>query len=223
LLTWISVSPYVIIESLCTCINSWPDQTTWCSSSNSSRLKQAGDWLIRLKLDWSGRILHGWPVGRGPQIKDLPGESNMEGEGRTGTLCGEGGDQEQLWASPTLMWSQIYLYNLNEHALIHRSFNWTRPHLITSLLIEISFVCNVSHLILWLNVEGHVGFLFFENYIVQNRRPQHTHAHSPLWIHVHKPNPYEHLRRTKHRQIRRFPKSPMVSRHRWEHRLPLNA
>jgi hypothetical protein len=48
-------------------------------------------------------------------------------------------------------------------------------------------------------------------------------AHSPLWIHVRKSCPYEHLRRTKHLQIWRFPKSPMAPRRRQERRLPLNT
>jgi hypothetical protein len=36
---------------------------------------------------------------------------------------------------------------------------------------------------------------FFLNYTGQRRRP-HTHAHWPLWTHVCKLYPYEHLRRT---------------------------
>jgi hypothetical protein len=50
-----------------------------------------------------------------------------------------------------------------------------------------------------------------------------THAHSPLWIHVRKPYPYEHLRRTEHRQIWRFSKSQLAPNRRRERRLPLNA
>jgi hypothetical protein len=34
---------------------------------------------------------------------------------------------------------------------------------------------------------------------------------------------YEHLRRTEHRKIWRFPKSPLAPRRRWERRLSLNA
>jgi hypothetical protein len=45
-----------------------------------------------------------------------------------------------------------------------------------------------------------------------NADAHNTHAHSPLWIHVRKSYPYEHLRRTKHRRIWRFPKSPMSPR-----------
>jgi hypothetical protein len=56
-----------------------------------------------------------------------------------------------------------------------------------------------------------------------NADVHNTHAHSPLWIHVRKPYPYEHLWRTEHRQIWRFPKSPMAPRRRRERRLPLNA
>jgi hypothetical protein len=34
--------------------------------------------------------------------------------------------------------------------------------------------------------------MFFLNYIVDTHN---THVHSPLWIHVHKTYPYEHIRR----------------------------
>jgi hypothetical protein len=56
---------------------------------------------------------------------------------------------------------------------------------------------------------------FFKNYAVQSR--------TPLWIHVRKPYPYEHHRKTEHQQIWRFSKSPMTPRRRRERRLPLNA
>jgi hypothetical protein len=56
-----------------------------------------------------------------------------------------------------------------------------------------------------------------------NAYAHNTHAHSPIWIHIHKPCPYVHLRRTKHRQIWRFSKSPQAPRRRRECRLPLNA
>jgi hypothetical protein len=35
-----------------------------------------------------------------------------------------------------------------------------------------------------------------------NTDTHNTHTHSPLWTHVHKPYPYEHLRRTEHRPLR---------------------
>jgi hypothetical protein len=56
-----------------------------------------------------------------------------------------------------------------------------------------------------------------------NGDAHNTHAHSPLWIHVHKPYPYENLRMTEHQQIWRFPKSPLVPHRRRECRLPLNV
>jgi hypothetical protein len=64
------------------------------------------------------------------------------------------------------------------------------------------------------------GFFRITQY---NADAHNTHAHSPLWIHVRKLYPYEHLRRTEHRQIWRFSKSPLASRRRRERRLPLNA
>jgi hypothetical protein len=55
-----------------------------------------------------------------------------------------------------------------------------------------------------------------------NTDAHNTHAHSPLWIHVRKPYPYEHLRRTEQWQIWRFSKSPLAPRRWRERRLPLN-
>jgi hypothetical protein len=53
-------------------------------------------------------------------------------------------------------------------------------------------------------------FLRFTQY---NADAHNTHTYSLLWIHVRKPYPYEHLRRTEHRQIWRFSKSPLASQH----------
>jgi hypothetical protein len=65
---------------------------------------------------------------------------------------------------------------------------------------------------------------FFFFYISHNTtQDTHNPLHSPLRIHVRKPYPYEHLRRTEHRQIWRFSKSPLAPRRRRECRLPLNA
>jgi hypothetical protein len=58
---------------------------------------------------------------------------------------------------------------------------------------------------------------FFLRFTQYNTDAHNTHAHSPLWIHVRKPYPYEHLRRTEHRQIWRFSKSPLVPRRRRDH------
>jgi hypothetical protein len=53
--------------------------------------------------------------------------------------------------------------------------------------------------------------LFSTNYTVQSRCSQHAHTLTP-WIHVRRPYPYEHLWMTEHRQILRFPKSPVMPR-----------
>ena len=37
---------------------------------------------------------------------------------------------------------------------------------------------------------------FFFEITQYNADAPNTHAHSPLWTHVHKPYPYEHIRRT---------------------------
>jgi hypothetical protein len=63
---------------------------------------------------------------------------------------------------------------------------------------------------------------FFENYTVQCRRSQHACTRTPKNTRT-QTNPYEHLRRTEHRQIWRFSKSPLIPHRRREHRLPLNA
>jgi hypothetical protein len=64
---------------------------------------------------------------------------------------------------------------------------------------------------------------FFLRFTQYNADAHNTYAHSFLWIHIRKPYPYEHLRRTEHRQIWRFSKSPLAPHRRREHRLPLNA
>jgi hypothetical protein len=56
-------------------------------------------------------------------------------------------------------------------------------------------------------VRGIAPWVFFKM-TQYNANAHNTQAQSPLWIHVRKPYPYEHLRRTEHRQIWRFPKSP---------------
>jgi hypothetical protein len=84
-------------------------------------------------------------------------------------------------------------------------------------------------LIMWSNIHlaklaqrSYCGGSFFR--LTQYNADTHnTHAHSPLWIHIRKPYPYEHLRRTEHRQIWRFSKSPLAPRRRRECRLPLNV
>jgi hypothetical protein len=63
---------------------------------------------------------------------------------------------------------------------------------------------------------------FFLRITQYNADAHNMHSHSPLWIHIRKFYPYEHLRRTEHQQIWRFPKSPMTSRVK-ERRLPLNT
>jgi hypothetical protein len=57
-------------------------------------------------------------------------------------------------------------------------------------------------------------FTIFLRFTQYNADAHNTHAHSPL--HVCKPYPYEHLRRTEHRQIWRFSKSPLAPRRRQE-------
>jgi hypothetical protein len=53
-------------------------------------------------------------------------------------------------------------------------------------------------------VTERIGNYFFRM-TQYNTDAHNTHAYSPLWIHVRKPYPYEHLRRTEHRQFWRFP------------------
>jgi hypothetical protein len=60
----------------------------------------------------------------------------------------------------------------------------------------------------------------FLNYTVQRA---HTHPDEYTHIHVRKPYPCEHLRRTEHLQIWRLSKLPLTPRRRRERRLPLNA
>jgi hypothetical protein len=79
-----------------------------------------------------------------------------------------------------------------------------------------SFFCLSSHT-LWA-----LAF-YFLRLTQYNADAHNTHAHSSLWIYVGKPYPYEHLRRTEHRQICRFSKSLLAPRRRRERRLPLNV
>jgi hypothetical protein len=92
---------------------------------------------------------------------------------------------------------QLWLSSLHFYGVFHHStFNFWYALLPYQVLLMVSVIAAWAECV------------FFR--ITQYNADAHnTHAHSPLWIHVRKPYAYEHLRRTEHRQIWRFPKSPI--------------